>query len=79
MDLHQVAAAARPLFERLQPQLIHDHANEFVAIEPDSAEFFLGKTLSEAIGCARAKFPERPVHTFRVGHEATIHFGMQVR
>lgn len=74
-----VADAARPIFESLKSQLESDHLNRFVAIEPVSGEFFVGDTMSEAIGDSRRKYPDRLVHTFRIGHVAAVHFGMQTR
>ncbi len=75
-----VAVAARRLYdEKLREILEVDHHDEFVAIEPISGEYFLAKTLSEAIGASRAKYPDRLVHALRVGHSATVHFGMQIR
>ena len=62
---------------RLRPQLEREHQDEFVAIEPDSGDYFLGRTLSEAVGAARAIYANRLVHTVRVGHRAAIHFGGQ--
>jgi hypothetical protein len=55
------------------------HNDEFVAIEPISGEYFLGRTLSEAIGASRSKYPDRLAHALRVGHKATVHFGLHVR
>ena len=40
---------------RLKLLLEAEHTNEFVAIEPVSGDFFLGKTLSEAIGAAGSR------------------------
>jgi hypothetical protein len=74
-----VAVAARPIFESLKNQLEAKHLNRFVAIEPISGEFFVGDTMSEAIGDSRRKYPDRLVHTFRIGHAAAVHFGMQTR
>ncbi len=75
-----VADAARRLYsEQLRDMLEPEHNDEFVAIEPVSGEYFLGRTLSEAIGASRSKYPERLAHALRVGHKATVHFGMQVR
>ena len=74
-----VADAARPIFESLKGQLEADHLNRFVAIEPLSGEHFIGDTISEAICEARRKYPTRLVHTFRIGHVAAVHFGMQTR
>ena len=75
-----VPEAARKLYaERFRTLLEPDHNDEFVAIEPISGEYFLGPTLSEAIGASRSKYPDRLAHAMRVGHEATVHFGMQLQ
>lgn len=74
-----VSREAKKIYdERLRSLLEPSHRNEFVAIEPESGDFFLGKTLSEAIGNARTKHPERLVHTLRVGHKAAVQFGLQL-
>ncbi len=74
-----VAAAARPIFEAIRSQLEAQHLNRFVAVEPLSGEYFVADTMSDAIGQSREKFPNRLVHTFRIGHAAAVHFGMQTR
>ena len=75
----RIAQAARQLYEeKLRASLEQHHVDKFVAIEPTSGEYFLGDTLSEAIGASRAKYPDRLAHAMRVGHKAAIHFGMQV-
>jgi hypothetical protein len=75
-----VAEQARRIYEgRLRVVLEASHMNEFVAIEPVSGEYFLGRTLSDAIGASREKYPDRLAHAFRVGHEAAIHFGCRIR
>ena len=61
---------------QLRAILEPDHLDEFVAIEPESGEYFLGKTLSEAVGAARQSHPDRLAHAMRVGHKAALHFGM---
>jgi hypothetical protein len=73
-----VAAAARVIFDRIKGSLEASHANEFVAIEPISGDFFFGQTLSDAIGASRARHPDRLAHAFRVGHKAAVYFGMQL-
>ena len=79
-DTENVADAARSIYElKLRRELEASHMNEFVAVEPISGEYFLGRTISEAIGGARRKFPDRLAHAFRIGHQAAIHFGMQTR
>lgn len=74
-----VASAAREIFERIKESLESSHLNEFVAVEPVSGLYFLGATLSEAIGEARLVHPDRLAHAFRIGHPATVHLGMSIR
>ena len=64
---------------RLRALLESAHHDEFVAIEPESGDYFLGKSLSQAAQAARRVYANRPTHIMRVGHRAALHFGMQIR
>jgi hypothetical protein len=64
---------------RLKATLELNHMDEFVAIEPESGDYFLGKTLIEATRAARHSYPDRLTHAIRVGHKAALHFGLHVR
>jgi hypothetical protein len=64
---------------RLKSVLEPEHLDEFVAIEPDSGEYVLGKTLAEASRAARKSYPNRLTHAMRIGHRAALHFGMHTR
>ncbi len=64
---------------RLRGILEPDHVDEYVAIEPESGDYFLGKTLNEATQAARAAHPDCLTHAMRIGHRAALHFGMQLR
>ncbi len=61
--------------EQLQKNLEEQHLHQYVAIEPDSGEYFLGDTFDEAIKAAAAKYPTRLTHTLRIGHRAALHIG----
>ena len=75
----QLSQAAEQIYRtRLQSQLETTHADEFVAIEPQSGDYFLGRTLSEALGAARQAHPNRLAHVLRVGHRAALHFGVHI-
>ena len=79
-DMDEFVRLAEEVYEtRLRSVLEPEHADEFVAIEPKSGDYFLGKTLSEAIGAARRSHPDRLAHAMRVGHKAALHLGVQVR
>ena len=64
---------AKKLYEtRLKAELERAHMHSFVAIEPDSGDYCLGDTLSEAAGKADAAYPDRKTAILRVGHQAAI-------
>jgi hypothetical protein len=79
IDAHQHVRDAELLYEQqLRAQLESAHQDEFVAIEPISGDFFLGRTLTEAVNAARDAHPDRLSHALRVGHKAALHFGVSV-
>lgn len=53
-----------------------ERANQFVAIEPESGDYFFGDTLDAAVRAARTEYPTRVSHTLRVGHDAAFHIGL---
>ena len=72
-----VARRAKQLYEHaLRKKLETTNMNDFVAIEPDSGDYFIGKSLSEAIQASRADHPDRLAFVMRVGHDAAVHIGV---
>jgi hypothetical protein len=67
--------AKRLYADRFQTELESRHIDRYVAIEPESGEYFLGDTFDEAVKRARAKYPSRLSHTIRIGHRAAFHIG----
>ena len=75
-DTKSVIEHAKRIYaEQLQAVLEPQHRNRFVAIEPESGEYFLGDNFDEAVKSARAKHPSRLSHTIRIGHRAAFHLG----
>jgi hypothetical protein len=70
-----IERARRIYADQLQIALESEHRNRFVAIEPESGEYFLGDTFDEAVKAARRKYPTRLSHTIRIGHRAAFHMG----
>jgi hypothetical protein len=62
--------------EKLRETLERTNMNDFVAIEPDSGDYFFGKTLSEAIQASRAAHPDCLAFAMRVGHSTAVHIGV---
>ena len=72
-----VASRATEIYEsRLRVKLEADHRNAFVAVEPDSGDYFLGETLTEAIQAAREAYPDRISFALRVGHPSAVNLGV---
>ena len=59
-------ARCRVIYEQLLPQLIMDHRGQVIAIEPESAEYFLGETLDSASEKALARYSDRLFGFFRI-------------
>lgn len=71
-----VAKRAKAIYvDKLQPQLEQGYPNLYVAIEPESEEYFLGESFSKAVAAARKAHPDRISFVIRIGHEAAIHIG----
>jgi len=62
--------------ERLRANLERDNYGQYVSIEPDSGEYFLGESFDQAVDAALERFPDRLSHTIRVGHTAAFHLGV---
>ncbi len=71
-----VAKAAKRVYEEdLRSRLEQEHKDDFVAIEPSSRSYFVGKTFLEVALAAKEAYPERKSFVIRVGHEAAFHIG----
>lgn len=75
-DIQEFASRVEALYDqKLKSSLEKTHPNYFLAIEPESGDYFLGKTLTEAAQAARKAHPDKRSHLMRVGHKAAIHIG----
>jgi hypothetical protein len=76
-ETKSVIARAKDIYEqRLRIDLEADRRDQFVAIEPDSGEFFVAETFDAAVKLARSKYPSKLSHTIRIGHAAAFHIGV---
>ena len=72
-ETRDVADRAKAIYQaRLRVELERTHMNYFVAIEPDSGDYFLGKTMGEASQAAHKAYPNRRTFMERVGHCAAV-------
>jgi len=66
-----IGKKGRQIFRELSPEFVENHRGEFMAIDVDSGEWFLGKTGLEATKKARDKYPGKVFFLGRIGHQAT--------
>ncbi len=70
-----VANGQRLYDERLRAILEPQHNDQFVAIEPESGQYFLGSTALAALRAGRAVTPGKLFYLLRVGHDAAYRVG----
>jgi hypothetical protein len=74
--LGELAARGKALYEsKLKPLLEPEQKGKFIAIEPDTEQYFLGKTGTEALLAARAALPDKLFFLARVGYPAAHTIG----
>lgn len=75
-EAQRVAAKAKAIYrEKYQASLEASSRDEFVCIEPESGEYFLGETFDDAVNKAIDAYPDRLTHTLRIGHAVALHLG----
>ena len=68
-----LAVKGRKIYaERLKQNLETSFHGQFVAIEVDSGDYFLGSTPLEAIEKGKLKYPDKVFHVMKVGYKAAI-------
>ena len=68
-----LAIKARRIYhEQLKGTLEACCRGQFVAIEVDSGDYFLGLTPLEAINGGKFKYPEKSFHVMKVGYKAAV-------
>ena len=61
--------------ERLREQLEPEHNGQFVAIEPNTEQYFLGDTGLAALRAGRKALPDKLFYLLRIGSDATYRVG----
>jgi len=72
----QIAEKGESLYrEKLKAILEPAQNGRFVAIEVVSGEHYVGDTIIEAVEAARKKYPNRLLHTIKIGYEGVYKLG----
>ena len=75
----KLADRGEAIYQRLKPKLLAVAKNKFAAIDTTTEDFFIGKTLLEALQRARHKYPHHKFHFVRIGHPACVSFKHKTR
>ncbi|MGQ9628237.1 MAG: hypothetical protein ACUVV0_15205 [Anaerolineae bacterium] len=74
IDSKKLSSRGEEIYERIRERLELEHKGEIVAIEVDSGDYFLGKTVVEAGMKAREKHPDKVFYFIRIGFPAVHTF-----
>jgi hypothetical protein len=75
-EQQQFAETAHKVYEeRLKDRLEEQHPGEVIALDPESGDYVLGKTLAEVDRACHERFGGRPVHVFRIGGGGAVQVG----
>ena len=67
-----VAASGKKIYSELESMLMATSPRQYVAIEPVSKEYFVAKSMGDAIAKAKAKYPSRTFYTTAIGKPVHI-------
>jgi len=69
-EVQELAERGQAIYDKqLREKLEPDHAGRFVAIEPQSGQYFLGDTTDEALSKAEQAHPNKLFHLIRIGQK----------
>ncbi len=74
IDRRKLSARGKEIYEGIREELEPEHKGKIVAIEVDSEDYFLGKTVVEAGMKAREKHPDKVFYFIRIGFPAVYTF-----
>lgn len=71
----QLVKKGKQLYEtKLRRLLEPEHKGEYIAVEPESGDYYLGRTMSETYEKAAEEHPDKKFFLARVGYKAALSF-----
>lgn len=61
----------REVFDRVRPELIKDHYDWFIIIEPDSGDYFIDEDQKAALAKSRSRHPDKKCLIMRINETGT--------
>ena len=71
-----LSKSAKVFYEsELKEQMEATRFGDFIAIEPESKQFFVASRFVDAALAAKNAIPEKMSFVIRIGHDAAVHIG----
>lgn len=71
-DPEEFTKKGKAVYEKLRDKLEPKYKGKFIAIEPETGDYFLGDTMTEADRKGREKYPDKLFFFTRVGYPAAV-------
>jgi hypothetical protein len=68
VDPHDIITRGKVWYEGIKAELEPEHKGRFVAIDPDTGDYFLGDRGIEATLQAKEKYPDKVFYLARIGY-----------
>jgi len=65
-------ATANEVYDRLRFELEKKYPDHYVAIQPDTKQYFIGYTLAEAMRNAKNALPNNEFYGIKIGSDAAL-------
>ena len=66
-NIQELQKKALEIYSSLSSQYLKDNNGKYIAIDPDSGEYFIGETREAAVALAHAKYPGKVAFVRRIG------------
>jgi len=72
VDKDEMVDKGDEIYKKIKDKLEPEHKGEFIAIEVDTGDYFVGKDPIEADEKAREKYPDEVFYLARIGYRAAF-------
>ncbi|MCH8317720.1 MAG: hypothetical protein IIA88_04380 [Bacteroidetes bacterium] len=72
INKYEMSEKGEEIYKKIKDKMEREHKAEFIAIDIDSGDYFLGKSLLEADRTTREKYPDNVFYVIRIGRRAVF-------
>lgn len=73
-SVHEISVKGQRILDSLPEEVVEEHFGQFIAIEVDSGDYFIGDTAIEATQRAQAKHSDKIFFLGRIGYRTAYTF-----